>query len=75
MRKFVEPTMKNLLRQKLVAGVSVTGLTGLTAAVGALQLLGISILGEYMGKIFEEVKGRPKYVVKSIFNDPRKKKS
>ena len=37
---------------------------------GALQLLGISILGEYMGKIFEEVKGRPKYVVKSIFNDP-----
>ena len=41
---------------------------------GALQLLGISILGEYMGKIFEEVKGRPKYVVKSIFNDPRKRK-
>lgn len=40
---------------------------------GAIQLLGISILGEYMGKIFEEVKGRPKYVVKSIFNDPRKK--
>ncbi len=41
---------------------------------GALQLLGISILGEYMGKIFEEVKGRPKYVVKSIFNDPGKRK-
>ena len=41
---------------------------------GALQLLGISILGEYMGKIFEEVKGRPKYIVKSIFNDPRKRK-
>ncbi len=40
---------------------------------GALQLLGISILGEYLGKIFEEVKGRPKYVVKSIFNDPKKK--
>ena len=42
---------------------------------GALQLLGISILGEYMGKIFEEVKGRPKYVVKNIFNDPRRKRS
>ncbi len=40
---------------------------------GALQLLGISILGEYMAKIFEEVKRRPQYVVKSIFNDPRKK--
>lgn len=43
--------------------------------LGAIQLLGISILGEYTGKIFEEVKGRPKYVVKSIFNDPRKRRS
>jgi len=33
---------------------------------GAIQLLGISILGEYIGKIFEEVKQRPKYVTKSI---------
>ncbi len=35
--------------------------------IGAIQLLGISILGQYIGKIFEEVKQRPKYVVKSIF--------
>lgn len=35
--------------------------------IGAIQLLGISILGEYIGKIFEEVKQRPKYVVKSVF--------
>lgn len=35
--------------------------------LGAIQLLGISILGQYIGKIFEEVKGRPKYIVKSIF--------
>lgn len=34
--------------------------------IGAIQLLGISILGQYIGKIFEEVKQRPKYVVKSI---------
>lgn len=34
--------------------------------IGAIQLLGISILGEYVGKIFEEVKQRPKYVVKNI---------
>ena len=35
--------------------------------IGSIQLLGISILGEYIGKIFEEVKQRPKYIVKSIF--------
>lgn len=51
------------------------GITSILVAIlffGALQLLGISILGEYMGKIFEEVKGRPKYVVKSVFNKPKK---
>lgn len=37
--------------------------------IGAIQLLGISVLGEYIGKIFEEVKGRPKYVVKSIIRN------
>lgn len=35
--------------------------------LGAIQLLGISILGEYLMKIFEEVKQRPPYIVKSIF--------
>lgn len=39
--------------------------------IGAIQLLGISILGEYIGKIFEEVKQRPKYVVKSIFKNSK----
>jgi len=34
--------------------------------MGAIQLLGLSVLGQYIGKIFEEVKARPKYIVKSI---------
>lgn len=38
--------------------------------IGSIQLLGISILGEYIGKIFEEVKQRPKYIVKSILKAP-----
>jgi dolichol-phosphate mannosyltransferase len=43
--------------------------------IGAIQLLGISILGQYIGKIFEEVKQRPKYVVKSIFRNRADKDS
>jgi glycosyltransferase involved in cell wall biosynthesis len=43
--------------------------------IGAIQLLSISILGEYLGKIFEEVKQRPKYIVKSINRSTRKVKS
>jgi polyisoprenyl-phosphate glycosyltransferase len=42
--------------------------------IGAIQLLGISILGEYIGKIFEEVKQRPKYIVKSIIKAPNDSK-
>jgi len=34
--------------------------------IGSVQLLGISILAQYIGKIFEEVKQRPQYIVKSI---------
>jgi nucleoside-diphosphate-sugar epimerase/glycosyltransferase involved in cell wall biosynthesis len=43
---------------------------------GGINLLGISILGEYLGKVLEESKGRHKYIRKSIrykgkyFNDP-----
>lgn len=38
--------------------------------IGAIQLLGISLLGQYIAKIFEEVKQRPKYIVKNILNNP-----
>lgn len=55
-----------------------SGITTVLVAVlflGSIQLLGISILGQYIGKIFEEVKHRPKYIVKSIVRRKRGKKS
>jgi polyisoprenyl-phosphate glycosyltransferase len=38
---------------------------------GSVQLLGLSIIGEYIGRIFEEVKRRPHFVVKEILNKPK----
>jgi polyisoprenyl-phosphate glycosyltransferase len=37
--------------------------------LGAVQLLSLSIIAEYIAKIFEEVKARPKYIVGDVMND------
>ena len=45
---------------------AVPGWATTTASVlflGAIQLVGIGILGEYIGRIFEEIKHRPLYLV------------
>jgi dolichol-phosphate mannosyltransferase len=39
--------------------------------LGAVQLLCLSIISEYIAKIFEEVKGRPKYIVASVTHAKR----
>ena len=36
--------------------------------VGAFQLFGMGLLGEYLGRIFDDVKDRPLYVVKNKIN-------
>jgi len=36
--------------------------------IGGIQLIMIGILGEYIGRIYEEIKGRPLYVVDSFLN-------
>lgn len=38
-------------------------------ALGGLQLLSIGVIGEYIGKVYMETKGRPKYAVQDILDD------
>ncbi len=39
--------------------------------IGSVQFCILAILGEYMAKIFEEVKARPKYIIRTIINNHR----
>lgn len=53
------------LYQKLFGSPN-AGWTSLMISIwllGGLQLMGIGLIGEYIGKIFEEVKNRPKYAI------------
>jgi dolichol-phosphate mannosyltransferase len=43
-----------------------------TLFLGSLQLFCLSILAEYMGRIFEEVKRRPPFLVRRVINDHQK---
>ena len=55
------------ITKTLIFGDPVQGFTTLVSIVlflGGVQLLSIGILGEYIGRIYNEAKGRPNYVVK-----------
>ena len=55
--------------QKLLVGIDVPGyatIIVLTLLLGGIQLLCIGIIGEYVGKIFEQSKDRPIYIAKEV---------
>ena len=50
-------------------GSTVQGWTTLMASIwmiGGIQLLSLGVIGEYIGKIYKEVKARPRYIIETI---------
>lgn len=62
----------------LVFGIDVPGYASLLTVmllIGGVNLMGIGILGEYIGRIFIEVKARPLYVIDHLYETTNKLES
>jgi len=60
---------------KRISGQAVEGFTTvilLLLIIGSLIMVSLGIIGYYISKIYEEIKSRPRYIVKSVVNSEKK---
>ena len=58
-----------IVLRTVVFGVDLPGYASLIVAIlflGGIQLIGIGVLGEYIGRIYIDVKRRPHYFIRAV---------
>ena len=67
-----------LVLRTLIFGIDVPGYASLMVAIlfiGGIQLITLGVMGEYLSRIYEEVKGRPLYFVREKYGFTNKEKT
>ena len=62
-----------ILLRYMIVGDLIPGWASLMVVVltlGGFQLLGLGVIGEYIGNIYEQTKSRPLYFLKGTIGDP-----
>ena len=61
-----------IVYRNIFFGIAIPGYASLMVSVtliGGLQLIGIGVLGEYIGRLYMESKNRPIYLIKDIYGE------
>ena len=64
-----------IIIKTLLMGIDVPGYASIVSIVlfiGGIQFITLGFIGEYVGRIFTEVKGRPIYIIEETISAPAK---